>query len=93
MGDLVATCMSDQSRNRHVGERLGRGEPISEIVSAMDQVAEGVISTPVVVSLARSLGVDMPIASAVRSVLDGDQLAELAYRALLNRPSTIEMPF
>lgn len=91
MGDLVATCMSAQSRNRHVGERLGRGESAAEIVSAMDQVAEGVRSTPVVVSLARSLGVDMPIAEAVQSVLKDARPAAEAYRALLDRPLTSEI--
>ena len=91
MGDLVATCMSAQSRNRHVGERLGRGASAPEIVSAMGQVAEGVRSTPVVVSLARSLGVDMPIAEAVQSVLKDARSAAEAYRALLDRPLTSEI--
>ena len=56
IGDIVATCVSAQSRNRYVGERLGRGEAIEQIVASMDQVAEGVKSTPVVASLARSRG-------------------------------------
>ena len=91
MGDLVATCVSAQSRNRHVGERLGRGEPIDEILAAMDQVAEGVCSTPVVVSLARSLGVDMPIAEEVRAVIEDGRPAAEAYKALLDRPLTSEI--
>ena len=91
MGDLVATCVSAQSRNRHVGERLGRGVPISEIVASMDQVAEGVKSTPVVVSLARSLGVDMPIAEEVRAVIIEGRPAAEAYRSLLDRPPTSEI--
>ena len=90
IGDIVATCVSVQSRNRHVGERLGRGESIAEIVASMDQVAEGVKSTPVVASLARSLGVDMPITEEVRAVIEDGRPAAAAYRALLDRPPTSE---
>ena len=90
IGDIVATCVSTQSRNRHVGERLGRGEAISEIVASMDQVAEGVKSTPVVAALARSLGVDMPITEEVRAVIEDGRPAAAAYRALLDRPPTSE---
>ncbi len=90
IGDIVATCVSAQSRNRHVGERLGRGEAIAEIVASMDQVAEGVKSTPVVASLARSLGVDMPITEEVRAVIEDGRPAAVAYRSLLDRPPTSE---
>ena len=90
IGDIVVTCVSAQSRNRHVGERLGRGETIDEIVTSMDQVAEGVKSTPVVASLARSLDVDMPITEAVRSVIEDGRPAAVAYRSLLDRPPTTE---
>ena len=90
IGDIVATCVSAQSRNRHVGERLGRGEAIEQIVASMDQVAEGVKSTPVVASLARSLGVDMPITEEVRAVIEDGRPAAAAYRALLDRPPTSE---
>ena len=92
IGDIVATCVSAQSRNRHVGERLGRGEAIADIVASMDQVAEGVKSTPVVASLARSLGVDMPITEEVRAVIEDGRPAATAYRALLDRPATSETP-
>ena len=90
IGDIVATCVSAQSRNRHVGERLGRGETIAQIVASMDQVAEGVKTVPVVVSLARSLGVEMPIAEEVRAVVEDGRPAEEAYRTLLDRPPTSE---
>jgi len=90
IGDIVATCVSPQSRNRHVGECLGRGEAIGEIVASMDQVAEGVKSTPVVAALARSLGVDMPITEEVRAVIEDGRPAAAAYRTLLDRPPTSE---
>lgn len=69
IGDLVATCMSEQSRNRHVGEELGRGRQLSEITAEMNMVAEGVKSTRAIVDLARAAGVEMPIAEHVAKVL------------------------
>ena len=69
IGDLVATCMSKQSRNRHVGEQLGRGLSVDQIVSDMKMVAEGVKTSRPVVGLAAAHGVDMPIAAEVVAVL------------------------
>src|SRR3546814_10915547 len=69
MGDLIATCISPQSRNRYVGEQLGRGRKIDEISSEMKMVAEGVKTTAVVPELAEQYGVDMPIASSVHPVV------------------------
>ena len=62
MGDLLATCISPQSRNRHVGEQLGKGKTIDEIIADMNMVAEGVKTSKVVMELADEHGVDMPIA-------------------------------
>ncbi len=90
IGDIVATCVSAQSRNRQVGERLGRGESIAQILASMDQVAEGVRTVPVVVSLAQSQGVSLPIAEAVRAVIEDGCSAAGAYRRLLDRPPTCE---
>ncbi len=72
MGDLILTCTGDLSRNRRVGIELGEGKSLAEIVAGMDQVAEGVKTTYAVCRLADRLGVDMPIAHAVRRVLDGE---------------------
>lgn len=69
MGDLVATCMSAQSRNRTVGEQLGRGRSLDEIVAEMKMVAEGVKSTAAVLQLAATVGIEMPIAEQVGAVL------------------------
>ena len=57
MGDLIATCISPQSRNRYVGEQLGKGRKIDEIIAEMNQVAEGVKSCRVVLELADELDV------------------------------------
>lgn len=91
MGDLIATCMSPQSRNRSVGERLGRGDTLEQIMADMEQVAEGVKSAPVVMELARAHGVDMPIAEEVCAVVTEGRTARDAYRGLLRRPQQPEL--
>jgi glycerol-3-phosphate dehydrogenase (NAD(P)+) len=85
MGDLLATCISPQSRNRYVGEQLGKGRSIDEIIAEMQQVAEGVKSCRAVLDLAENLGVEMPIASEVVGVVHGGRKAADAYRGLLSR--------
>ena len=91
MGDLVATCISRQSRNRHVGEQLGRGRTLQEIVAEMDQVAEGVKTAPVVLELGARLGVDLPIAREVYGVLYEGHTPRDAYRGLLRHGPGSEM--
>jgi glycerol-3-phosphate dehydrogenase (NAD(P)+) len=71
VGDLVATCLSKQSRNHQVGERLGKGETLDDIIASMNMVAEGVKSCAGILQLADRAGVDMPIASRVGRVLYG----------------------
>ena len=90
VGDLVATCTSASSRNRTVGERLGRGEPIDAIVASMDMVAEGVRAAPLLADLAERHEVDMPMVRAVVAVTrDGGDVRELG-EALLARPPRSE---
>lgn len=69
MGDLVMTCMSRQSRNRHVGEQLGRGQSLDEITGGTRMVAEGVHSAPALAELARIHSVEMPIVEHVVKVV------------------------
>ena len=83
LGDLVATCTSRHSRNRSVGEELGRGRKIEEIVASMHMVAEGVRTTRVVMELAARHGVEMPIAREVYGVLYEGRTARQAYRGLV----------
>jgi glycerol-3-phosphate dehydrogenase (NAD(P)+) len=85
LGDLLATCMSPHSRNRHVGEQLGRGRGIDEIIAEMNMVAEGVNTTSVVLELARRNGVEMPIAEEIHAVLYEGASASRAYRGLRRR--------
>ncbi len=69
VGDLIATCTSRHSRNRAVGERLGRGEPLDKIVSEMRMIAEGVTATSTVYALSLEKNVEMPIAKMAYEVL------------------------
>jgi glycerol-3-phosphate dehydrogenase (NAD(P)+) len=91
MGDLVATCISTQSRNRHVGECLGKGQTIDEIIASMNMVAEGVKTSKVVMELADEYGLDLPIASEVFGVCHDGRTASEAYEGLLSRGVTREM--
>ncbi len=86
MGDLIATCSSPQSRNRHVGVQLGQGRALDEIVADMNMVAEGVKSTGAVIELARRHEVDMPLASFVGRVLyEGARPADLVGELMLRK--------
>lgn len=88
MGDLLATCMSPQSRNRHVGEQLGRGRTLDEVRAEMTQVAEGVTSAPIVVDLAERHGVYVPIAEQMRACVEAGRSALEAYAGLVgNAPA------
>ena len=91
MGDLVATCMSRQSRNRHVGEQLGRGRSLDDIISEMNMVAEGVKTSRAVVGLARSVDVEMPIAEEITAVIDGRKTVGQALTDLMERHAGHEL--
>lgn len=91
MGDLIATCMSSQSRNHTVGYGLGKGKKLDEIISEMNQVAEGVKSTPGILALADRYEIEMPIAIQVARVLyEGASPAE-AVANLMSREAKPEM--
>ncbi|HEX7096404.1 MAG TPA: NAD(P)H-dependent glycerol-3-phosphate dehydrogenase [Acidimicrobiales bacterium] len=85
MGDLVATCISSQSRNRYVGLQLAAGRRIDEIVTEMQQIAEGVKTVPVARELARRYGVDMPITDEMYEVIINGRAATDAYHNLMRR--------
>ncbi len=91
MGDLIATCISPQSRNRTVGYELGKGRTIEAIIDEMQQVAEGVKSAPVVARLGREYGVDLPICEEVRAVVEDGRTAKEVYQGLLHRPQQGEV--
>jgi glycerol-3-phosphate dehydrogenase (NAD(P)+) len=82
IGDLIVTCTSQRSRNRHVGEQLGAGKPIDEIIASMNQVAEGVKAASVIMEFAEKYGLSMPIAREVDGVINHGATPENAYRGL-----------
>jgi len=91
LGDLVLTCTGDLSRNRRVGLGLAAGNSLSQIVRELGHVAEGVACAGVVDARARTLGVDVPIVSAVLTVLEGRASPREALQALLAREPRREL--
>ncbi len=85
VGDLMLTCYGRLSRNREFGERLGRGESPPDILARMAGVAEGVTNCAHAATLAREMGVDMPIAEAVRDVIAGALTPMEAVERLMQR--------
>jgi glycerol-3-phosphate dehydrogenase (NAD(P)+) len=71
MGDLIATCMSPHSRNRAVGEQLGKGRRLEDILAEMHMVAEGVMTATVALELAERHGLDLPICTTIDKVVKG----------------------
>jgi glycerol-3-phosphate dehydrogenase (NAD(P)+) len=86
MGDLITTCYSPFGRNRAVGLRIGKGEPLEQILGSMTDVAEGVHTTRAVQSLATRLQIDMPISSSVYEILYENKPPLMALSDLMLRP-------
>jgi glycerol-3-phosphate dehydrogenase (NAD(P)+) len=85
LGDLVLTCTGDLSRNRSVGVELARGRSLTEIVSSMKMIAEGVKTTTATWELARRLGVEMPITEQMHQMLYAGLPPREAVRRLMER--------
>jgi glycerol-3-phosphate dehydrogenase (NAD(P)+) len=90
LGDLVLTATGDLSRNRSVGRRLARGQPLAQILAELGHVAEGVSTAPMVLRRARAVGVDMPITQAVVEVLEGRCTPARALDDLMGREARPE---
>ena len=90
VGDLVTTCSSPLSRNRTLGETIGRGVPPAQAMAAMTQVAEGVPTTRSALELGQRLGIELPIAEQVARVLFEGVDPREALRALMGRPPRME---
>ena len=85
LGDLILSCSSPQSRNFSLGIALGRGEP-----RPRDRLAEGEFTAPVLIELAASQNVDMPVSNAVAAILNGAVTIDEAIESLLTRPFRAE---
>jgi glycerol-3-phosphate dehydrogenase (NAD(P)+) len=90
MGDLIVTCMSQHSRNRYVGEQIGKGRTLKEVLDDMVMVAEGVKTTASAYELSKKEDVEMPITEQVyKTLFEGKPPAE-AMKDLMTRASKLE---
>lgn len=90
MGDLVVTCMSKKSRNRSVGEAIGRGQKLRDVLASMNMVAEGVRTTEATHALAQKHNIELPITRAVFEVLFEDKNPAQAVSDLMTREAKME---
>ncbi len=90
VGDLMVTCASRHSRNRSVGERLGKGESLAEIMDGMKQVAEGVWNAKAARDLAAEHGIDMPITEEVCQIVENGKDPRQALTDLMTRTPKAE---
>ena len=91
VGDLIVTCMSRHSRNRYVGEQVGKGKKLSDVLKEMVMVAEGVQTTKATRDLAQKYDIEMPITNEVHSVLFQGKEPSRATRDLMTRDAKGEL--
>jgi glycerol-3-phosphate dehydrogenase (NAD(P)+) len=91
LGDLVVTCTGDLSRNRYVGLELGRGRPLSDILSQMHMVAEGVRTTGAALALGARHDLELPITAQMSAVLEGQTSPLEAVETLMGRRQKAEI--
>ena len=85
MGDMIVTCLSRHSRNRHVGEEIGKGKSLEEVLDEMTMVAEGVNTTKAIRELSEELNIEMPISDQVYKVLFENKSPRTAVEDLMMR--------
>jgi glycerol-3-phosphate dehydrogenase (NAD(P)+) len=90
IGDLIVTCASRHSRNRSVGERLGKGESLQDIMGGMKQVAEGIWNARAARDLAKEQGIEMPITEEVCAIVEDGKNPKQALQDLMNRDPKAE---
>ena len=85
MGDMIVTCLSRHSRNRHVGEEIGKGKSLEKVLDEMTMVAEGVNTTKAIRELSEELNIEMPISDQVYKVLFENKSPRTAVEDLMMR--------
>ncbi|XP_002520875.2 glycerol-3-phosphate dehydrogenase [NAD(+)] 2, chloroplastic isoform X2 [Ricinus communis] len=90
-GDIMLTCFVNLSRNKTVGVRLGSGEKLDDILSSMNQVAEGVSTAGAVIALAQKYNVKMPVLTAVARIVDNELTPKKAVLELMRLPQVEEV--
>ena len=87
MGDLIVTCWSRHGRNRRAGELIAQGRTPEEAAAEIGQTVEGLVTAPVLLQLAHSMNVELPITEGVCAVLSGQSLGELVSRLMGRQPT------
>ena len=87
MGDLIVTCWSRHGRNRRAGELIAQGRTPDEAAAEIGQTIEGLVTAPVLLQLAHSMNVELPITEGVCAVLSGQSLGELVSRLMGRQPT------
>jgi glycerol-3-phosphate dehydrogenase (NAD(P)+) len=90
IGDLIVTCMSKHSRNRYVGEQIGKGRKLQEVLDEMVMVAEGVKTTVSAYELSQKMSIEMPITEQIYSTLFKEKSPQQAMVDLMTRASKVE---
>lgn len=90
LGDLILTCATAQSRNMALGQALGQGQSMQDYLAGKNSVAEGALTAPAVVAIAKNKKIEMPICEAVNAVISGHISVDDAIGALLARPFRAE---
>lgn len=93
VGDLVTTCSSTLSRNYTVGYRLAKGEPLTDILSSMEEVAEGLNTVRIAKKFVEDAQVRAPITEALHEVLFGEMTMEKALQLLMRYPYNVDIDF
>lgn len=93
VGDLIATCSSELSRNFSVGKRLANGETLNDILESMDEVAEGIKTINIVQELAKTYKVRVPINESLYKILHGEMTVKDAHTYLMKFPFRAEIDF
>ncbi|MFT7516515.1 MAG: glycerol-3-phosphate dehydrogenase (NAD(P)+) [Myxococcota bacterium] len=89
-GDLMVTCYSKYSRNRSLGEAIGQGEKLSDILARNEKVAEGVWTCKAIHQAADKIGIEMPITEQIYAILFDEVDPKTAVRNLMGRPTKSE---
>ncbi|RKX69536.1 glycerol-3-phosphate dehydrogenase [candidate division WOR-3 bacterium] len=86
LGDVITTSFSPHSRNRWLGEEIGRGRDPKDVIEKMVMVAEGYYSTPAIVEMGRTTGVELPIAQGVNAILHHGVNPKDVVEEIMSRP-------
>ena len=91
LGDLVLTCSSPTSRNMSLGIALAEGAVAKDYLGAQKSVAEGAFTVGALTELAKTLGIEMPIAASVDAIINGGASIDREIESLMSRPFTREL--